>query len=304
MRQKHKRQSLSVICGLFGVSRQAYYDAEKHYNKVTISNAIILALVKEFRAKIPMIGTRKLLHLMEPELEKHAISIGRDQLFDLLRYHGLLVRRRKRMVKTTDSQHWLKRYPNLTIGLIVTGPEQLWVSDITYIRTLTGFSYLSLITDAYSRKIVGFELHETLETLGCVRALNIAIQGLKGTSKSVLIHHSDRGVQYCSGDYVSILNGAGIAISMTQSGSPYENALAERVNGILKGEFYAKRMYRNHLEAKSGITEIIKAYNEIRPHSSIDYLTPNNAHEQIGEIATRWKKYPRIKMKKEQVKQA
>jgi putative transposase len=158
---------------------------------------IVLHLVKELRAIMPMLGTRKLLGELIAPMKEHGIKMGRDQLFELLGFYGLLIRRRKRLVKTTDSHHWLKKYPNLTKGIIVEESEQLWVSDITYIRTLQGFSYLSLITDAYSRKVVGYGLYPTLEAIGCLDALNMALAARKKKTGK-LIHHSDRGIQYCS----------------------------------------------------------------------------------------------------------
>lgn len=252
-----------------------------------------MCIVNELHSEIPGIGTRKLLFLLQPHLEEHGIKMGRDKLFKLLSFHGLLIRKRRRNVKTTDSHHWLKKYPNLIEGLMVTAPEQLWVSDITYIRTLEGFSYLSLMTDAYSRKIVGYSLHPTLEAVGCLEALSMAIAEISNTSPFILIHHSDRGVQYCSSEYVNILMKSKIAISMTQSGSPYENALAERVNGIIKNEFFPKKIYQNHKEAKKEIVKTIYIYNEKRPHSSIDFLTPNQTHKLNGVINKRWKQYPR-----------
>jgi transposase InsO family protein len=228
--------------------------------------------------------------------------MGRDKLFDLLRFHGLLIRRRKRTVKTTDSNHWLKKYPNLIKELVITTPEQMWVSDITYIRTLQGFSYLSLLTDAYSRKIVGHALYETLEAEGPLKALRMAIGERKKNTPFVLIHHSDRGIQYCSAAYIQILKEENIAISMTQSGSPYDNSLAERVNGTIKNDFFPKRIYRDHTEAKEQISRIIVKYNEIRPHDSIDYLTPQQAHEKEGPINKRWKNYYKLKKKEESMK--
>ena len=252
---------------------------------------IVLCLVREIREIMPMIGTRRLLYELAYPLQEHGIEMGRDQLFELLRFHGLLVRRRTRTVKTTDSHHWLKKYPNLTNGLLLNESEQLWVSDITYIRTLQGFSYLSLITDAYSRKIVGYGLYPTLEAVGCLDALALAIKSRKKECK--LIHHSDRGIQYCSYAYVEILNEKNIYISMAQSGSPYENALAERINGILKNEFYPRRVYQNHKEAKKVLDSIIQVYNNRRPHSSLNYLTPAIAHDMNGEINKRWKNYPK-----------
>jgi transposase InsO family protein len=225
--------------------------------------------------------------------------MGRDQLFDLLRFHGLLMRRRRRSVKTTNSHHWMKKYPNLTEELIPTAAEQLWVSDITYIRTKQGFSYLSLITDAYSRKIMGYSLYETLEAVGCLEALSMAIkQRQKITAAaSTLIHHSDRGVQYCCADYIDMLMKESISISMTQNGSPYENALAERINGILKHEFCCDRIYSSHQEAQKSIYKTIEVYNQKWPHGSLDYLSPEQAHEKQGTIQKRWKRYKKPKAK-------
>lgn len=252
---------------------------------------IVLTLVKELRLYMPLIGGRKLMFKLSPQLEEHGIRMGRDQLFDLLRFHGLLVRRRRRTVRTTDSHHWLKKYPNLIQYMLVTAPEQLWVSDITYIRTMEGFSYLSLITDAYSRKIVEHCRYPTLEAEGCIAALQMALGDRRNESPFVLVHHSYRGIQYCSSDYIELLTKDNIAISMTQSGSPYENALAERINGIIKGEFFPKRIYQKHKEAKKTLSKIIWTYNEERPHASLDYLTPSQAAHENGEIKKRWKRY-------------
>ena len=207
---------------------------------------------KRNRQEIPYLGTRKLIYMMEPKLIEHQIKMGRDQLFDLLRFHGLLIRCRKRIARTTDSNHLFKRYPNLIKDLV--------------------------ITDAYSRKIVGYALHPTLEASGCIKALSMAISNWKHESPFYLIHHSDRGIQYCCAEYTELLRRYGIAISMTQNGNPYDNSLADRVNGILKNEFYPKRIYQNHQDAWKSINKIVGAYNQLRPHASVDYLTPNQAH--------------------------
>lgn len=291
MKNKHPKVSLEKLCGLFGFSRQAYYEAITRRNTEFISNSIVLCLVNEIREDMPFIGTRKLLHLLEPKLEEHIIKIGRDQLFNLLRFHGLLIRRRKKIARTTNSNHPYKRYPDLIKNLEVTRSNQVWVSDITYIRTVSGFSYLSLLTDLYSRKIVGYCLYPSLEAVGCLNALKMAIALNPMQAGQSLIHHSDRGVQYCSFEYTKLLLEHDIQISMTQSGNPYDNALAERVNGILKNEFYPKRVYLNHQDAVNNISQIIKIYNSKRPHSSIDYLTPQEAHLKSGEIKKRWKNY-------------
>jgi transposase InsO family protein len=288
LRQRHPEIGLGYLCALFGITRQAYYEAEISATNTSIADMVILTLVKEFRADMPLLGTRKLYYLLTPELQKHGIKVGRDQLFNLLRFHGLLIRRRGRIARTTDSNHWLKKYPNLIIGLQIDGPNQLWINDITYIRIIGAFNYLSLVTDAYSRKIIGYCLYETLEAEGCILALTMAIDSRSKVPNGYkTIHHSDRGVQYCSAEYVDILIHANIAISMTQSGSPYENAIAERVNGTVKNEFNPNIIYNSHNHAKRSIKKIVDIYNSKRPHLSLDYKTPNEAHEMSGPIVKR-----------------
>ncbi len=299
MRQSKSHLGLGLLCSLFGVSRQAFYEAELSERKTSIAHMLVLTFVKNLRTDIPMLGTRKLMHILTPEFAKHGIKMGRDQLFELLGFYGLLIRRRRRMVKTTDSHHWLKKYPNLIVGLVLSGAEQLWVSDLTYIRTMNGFSYLSLITDAYSRKIVGYSLCPTLEAVGCIQALRMAINSRTRKGDFALIHHSDRGIQYCCFIYIDMLMKDNISISMTQSGSPYENALAERVNGIIKNDFFPKIIYQNHEHASRSIHKIIKIYNEKRPHLSINYMTPDQAHLHEGKIETTWKQYRRKPKEKE-----
>ena len=303
MRQSHPKEGLVRLCTLFGVTRQAFYEVRAHENKTSIAHMIILTLVRDLRNDIPMLGARKLLFMLSPELKKHGIKFGRDQLFGLLRFHGLLMRKRRRTVKTTDSHHWLKKYPNLIKEIILSGANQLWVSDITYIRTLQGFNYLSLITDAYSRRIVGYALYETLEAIGPIEALVMAVKERQQEPSFILIHHSDRGVQYCSAEYVDILARENISISMTQNGSPYENALAERLNGTVKNDFFPEKVYQNHKEAKTAISKIIQTYNQKRPHGSVDYLTPDQAHTKQGPLKKRWKQYSRYSKQKEDTMQ-
>jgi transposase InsO family protein len=293
MRIKHPDAGMEKICRIYNVTRQAFYSMLSTQQKESLAFAIVLVLVKEIRSEISGIGTRKLLLMMLPEFKRHGIKLGRDQLFDLLRIQGLLIRRRKRIAKTTDSFHWLHKYPNLVKELILTRPEELWVSDITYLRTSVGFSYLSLITDAYSRKIVGYALHPTLEAIGCLAALKMAERGRQYRDLNLpLIHHSDRGIQYCSATYVTMLQIAGISISMTQTGSPYDNALAERVNETIKGDYFPTRMYDNHATASVAVDKIIRSYNGRRPHQSIGYLTPQQAHDMTTPFKKLWKKYP------------
>jgi putative transposase len=295
MRQSHPKESLKRLCALFGVTRQSFYEAQLHDNRTSIANMIVLTLVKDLRNEIPILGTRKLLFMLQEEFLKHGIKMGRDKLFDLLGFHGLLIRRRRRTVKTTDSHHWLKKYPNLIKEIMISCAEQLWVSDITYVRTLQGFSYLSLITDAYSRKIVGYAMFQTLSAAGPLKALKMALSERQRTVPFILIHHSDRGIQYCSAEYVMILREEKIAISMTQTGSPYDNALAERVNGTIKNDFFPKRIYKNHEEAEKALCGKIKIYNDLRPHDSLDYMTPTMAHGKSGPIPKKWKTYKKTK---------
>jgi transposase InsO family protein len=207
---------------------------------------------------MPRIGTRKLYYLIKDELIKQNIKLGRDVLFNFLRAEHLLIKPKRSYAKTTNSKHWMKKYPNLIKEMEVTKPEQLWVSDITYIQTNGGHNYLSLITDAYSKKIMGYELLDNLTTAGPLKALESALKSRK--YKHDLVHHSDRGLQYCSAEYVNKLIENNVKISMTENGDPYENAIAERLNGILKYEFLIKDGFKNHLEAVKVIKESIKIF--------------------------------------------
>ena len=247
--------------------------------------------MKEIREQMPRLGTRKLYYLLSETLVKHDISIGRDKLFDLLAEYGLLIRRRKRKrVNTTDSNHPFRKYPNLIRELNVLRPNHLWVSDITYISLVDNFCYLSLITDAYSRKIVGYCLHPNLKKEGPLQALNMALEGWASNGSEPLLHHSDRGLQYCCTDYIAMLEDKSICISMTEKGDPYENAIAERVNGILKTEFMLDKDFDNIIIARAATETAIATYNRQRPHSSCDYLTPEQAHSKTGKLPSRWKK--------------
>lgn len=239
------------------------------------------------RKEMPRIGGRKLHYL----LEKDGIHVGRDKLFDILRHENLLVKKRKRKVFTTQSKHWLTKYANLIEGLVVTRANKLWVADITYIITDNGFAYLFLITDAYSRKIVGYHLSQTLEADGGIEALKMALSQVSWQERIGLIHHSDRGVQYCSYNYVNLLYSSKMLVSMTQNGDPYENALAERVNGILKMEWIHSERYHDFQQACTRIGEIIKIYNSSRPHLSCDMLTPDEAHYSQGPLKKHWRNY-------------
>ena len=287
---QRESRSITALCSLLGYTRQAYYQHKKQLEKESLQHDLLIDQVLKIRKTQKRIGGRKLLFLLEPFMQEHHISIGRDCFFDLLSERCLLVRKRKRNKPiTTFSDHWMRKYPNLIEGFYPTAPNQLWVSDITYIVVGDGFAYLSLVTDAYSRKIVGFYLSPDLSAEGCIMALEMALRNNKG-DLGRLIHHSDRGSQYCCSDYVGILNDNFIRISMTQNGDPKENAIAERVNGILKDELLEKS-YANYGQAVKGISVAISIYNHQRPHGSIDYLMPIEAHFRSGELKRRWKNY-------------
>jgi transposase InsO family protein len=232
-------------------------------------------------------GAEKLLLLLEPVLEEHRIKYGRDKFYNLLGEHGLLVKRRRRGPKTTNSNHLYRKYPNLIRELELLRSGKLWVSDITYLRTEKGFVYLSLITDAYSKKIVGWCLWPDLTSEGALNALKMAISG--ETLRQGLIHHSDRGIQYCCNDYVNYLNGTNIEISMTENGDPYENAIAERVNGILKGEYALEETYSDYLTALEAVKIAVYKYNNKRPHRSVGLMFPVDAHNHEGPLKKHWK---------------
>lgn len=214
--------------------------------------------------------------------------------FDLLRANGLLVRmRRSRKPRTTFSGHLFRTYPDLVKGLTVNCPDEVWVSDITYIHLSKGFAYLSLVTDMYSRRIAGYHLSMSLSADGCLSALTMALKGRK--SEAPLIHHSDRGIQYCSSAYTNLLKQSRVSISMTQSGDPRDNAIAERVNGILKQELL-EEMYINYKQAQQAVSHAIAVYNHHRPHSSVNMMTPEQAYNHKGEISRRWKSYYKTAM--------
>ena len=225
---------MQTLCGLFGKSRQAWYDEQKRDDNASLQAGLLLAQVRRLRLDLPSIGVDVLHYQLTDFRQQHDLKIGRDKLANLLRESGLLIKKRSRLVKTTWSHHHYFKYPNLTISKKVVAPNRLWVSAITYILVGRGFGYLSLITDAYSRKIVGWALDESLQATGPVAALKMAMKTNKGRLNTDLIHHSDRGVQYRCHAYIDRLRQRKIAISMTQNGDPYENALAERVNRTIK----------------------------------------------------------------------
>ena len=291
MKQDYPRCGIGLLCRLFGKTRNAYYDSLWRKESGLVKEDIILQEVIALRRNLPRLGTRKLHYLLQSGLASHGIQIGRDYLFDLLQERKLLVRQRKRKAITTDSMHWMRKFSNLVKNVPVTRPEQVWVSDITYIRMINQWGYLSLITDDYSRKIVGYCSRSDLMEEGCIEALQMAISNRMHNDP--MTHHSDRGSQYCSHQYVNVLYQNNIGISMTENGDLYENALAERVNGIIKTEFNLHSSRLGLELTYNHIKKSIKAYNEIRPHASCDHLTPEQAHLQSEQLAKRWKNHDR-----------
>lgn len=283
---------INGLCSLLGYSRQSYYQGIKFIQQKAYEADVIIDEVLRHRKIQKRIGTRKLLHEMNHFLSAHHFQIGRDAMFSLLAERGLLMTRRKRSgCVTTLSRHRFKKYPHMVRNFIPIGPNQLWVSDITYVHLADGFAYLSLITDAYSRKIVGFYLSIDLSANGPMQALKMALKG--NPNITGLIHHSDRGVQYCCDAYVKLLEDKTIKISMTENGDPLENALAERVNGILKQELF-EEVFPDFPAAQKEVAMACSTYNHLRPHGSIDNLKPAEAHQKTGEIKKRWKNYYRI----------
>ncbi|WP_019986996.1 IS3 family transposase [Rudanella lutea] len=300
---QHPLVSMRELCGLFGKSRQAWYDGQKQEDQTTLEYELLLEQVRAIRHDLPRIGAEK-LHLMTADwCHQHGIKIGRDRFTELLKEHNLLVPRRTRKVSTTISHHQYFKYSNLVKDVKVNRPNQLWVSDITYIQVVNRFSYLSLITDAYSKKIVGWALKPNLGVGGPVAALRMAL-AQKGTNgKKKLIHHSDRGIQYCSKQYTSLLLGHDILISMTSQNESSENQIAERVNRTIKEEILENRGFHSHDHAAAEIERAIKAYNLVRPHSSCDYLTPEKAHLREGELRKKWRLSNRHRQRKIQIEE-
>lgn len=294
--QHEPSRVVGLCCSLLGYSRQAYYQYQKQQEKEAFQAELIVQEVLHHRKLQKRIGGRKLYGMMESFLHQHAIGIGRDAFFDVLREYGLLVRIRRRKAQTTESDHPYRKYANLIKEFIPIAANHLWVCDITYIVIGDSFGYLSLITDAYSRKIVGFCLHKTLSAQGPILALKQALKNNPNTKG--LIHRSDRGVQYCCHEYVEILQEKHIKISMTENGDPLENAIAERVNGILKTELLEERFHSFAL-AKEAIAIAVSTYNHLRPYNSIGNLTPFEAHSLNNGAQPKrlWKNYYQPKQK-------
>lgn len=296
MNQVNRSYSLQSLCRLFGYSRQAFYKQQRLLLVQHSKNGLILQQVINIRKEQPRCGTRKLLVMLQPFLKKNNLFISRDGLFYLLSKNKLLIRKRKRSTHTTNSKHFFYRYPNLVAHFTPLHAHELWVADITYIPMKERFAYLYLITDAYSRKIVGFHVSDDMRVTSAIVALQKALD--QKPADAIVIHHSDRGLQYCSNDYVALLKQHHARISMTQNGDPYENAMAERVNGILKTELISDS-YPGLKAAMQHIARCITVYNYKRVHSSINWQIPDKVHTQQGPQIKKWKNYYKTKKLKE-----
>jgi putative transposase len=284
------------MCGVFGHSKQAYYKQLQQNATTSVKEEVIVGLIKKKREIWKRGSGRNLHQCLQKEFKTHDIKMGRDKFFDVLRNNNLLIRSKRSRTKTTCSYHHFNRYKNLIEGCIPVHSNQFWVADITYLwlKPQDKFCYLSIITDLYSRKIVGHCVHESLSVKGCIDALKQAIRNRKDKTKS-LIHHSDRGVQYCCHAYVTLLKKQQIQISMTQTGDPLENAVAERIHKTIKEEFTYDRQinFSNIEQAKVEIKKFVEFYNKQRPHRSVQWLTPTEAHQCTGPLRRVWKTYRR-----------
>lgn len=232
---------------------------------------------EEQRKLLPRLGGKKLYHQIKPILLREGIKLGRDKFFAVLREYDMLIKPQRRYIQTTISKHWMRKYPNIVKGLKIERPEQVWVSDITYIKTDEGNCYLNLVTDAFSRKIMGYSLANSMDTDAMIKAYEMGLKKRKYPQLQ-LIHHSDRGLQYCSKEYVALSGKNNIRISMTENSDPYENALAERMNRTLKEEFGLGQKLKSMLQAYILVNEAIELYNTIRPHLSLKMKTPEMVH--------------------------
>lgn len=261
-----------------GYSRQYVYKQPKDVAKQLMSQEAVKQLVDRERKLLPRIGTRKLHYLIKDELQRKKLKCGRDKLFALMQYYGLQIKPRRRYIQTTMSKHWLRKWPNIIKEKPIQYPDEVWVSDITYIKTEQGTCYLNMITDAYSRKIMGYTVDDTMETHSMINALKMATAQRQYTHQST-IHHSDRGMQYCSKEYELLTVKHNIRLSMTENGDPYENALAERMNRTIKEEFGMDKILKNKNQAKQLVQESIFLYNNRRPHLALKMKTPQQVYQ-------------------------
>lgn len=272
--------TVAVFCEKAGMSRQNFYKSRKVRQRKKVDELLVKRLVEAERAAQPRLGGLKLHSMLRNELEAENVSLGRDRFFKVLRNQALLLEPLPKAPRTTNSEHSLPVFTNLVKDMDLTGPNQVWVSDITYIRTREDFAYLSLITDKYSRKVVGYHLGQTLEAQDTLKALNMALEQLP--DGAFPIHHSDRGCQYCSHEYVKQLKDHDMPVSMTEENHCAENALAERMNGILKQEYFLNYEFRTVAQAGRAVDEAVRLYNMRRPHRSLKLRTPEQVHTKAA----------------------
>lgn len=281
--------NISALCSAFGFTRQAYYKLRRHRSKEDQQNQQVLKLVKHVRKRQSRLGSVRLHAKIQEELTQYGIKIGRDKFHRLLREQGMLVPKKKRYMVTTNSYHKFQRWPNLLKDMHLTAPEQAWASDITYIHTKEGYMYLFLVTDVYSKQIMGYHLSDNMKVENARDALKMAIRNRRYPDRK-LIHHSDRGIQYAHPSYVDLQLANEITPSMTTKYDPYENAVAERVNGILKTEFDLGGLFPERAMAKREVKTAIQIYNYERPHMSCEMMTPWKAHRTGKYELKKWKK--------------
>jgi transposase InsO family protein len=274
-------EALYVIAGM---TRQGYMQGQARQQRRSDEAGMILEQVGRIRRLLPRTGGRKLWKELGSWCAAQGVKIGRNRLFSILREAGALIRKKRSYTRTTNSAHGFAVAPNRLVGLRIDRSNQVWVSDITYIRTREGFVYASLITDAYSRKIIGWDVSSSLSIEGSLRSLKRAMgqqRDLRG-----VIHHSDRGGQYCSGAYRERLASRGMIASMASTGNPYENAIAERVNGILKQEFGLDETFATLVAARRALAEAVSLYNTRRLHQSLGYRIPAEVHAKSSSLNT------------------
>jgi putative transposase len=274
---------VKLVSEVLGYSRQNYYKQSRQRDESWLQQEKIKQMVLEERKLLPRLGTRKLYKLIKTDLETRGLKCGRDKLFDIIRQNGLLIKPRRQYVKTTNSRHWMKKYPNRIRDIEIERPDEVWVSDITYIKTDEGYSYLTMITDAYSRKIMGFNVSGNMSALETVKALEMALKNRR-YKLMPLIHHSDRGLQYCSQEYVRLAQKNHITISMTENSDPYENALAERMNRTIKEEFCMNQNLKSINQVCEAVSEAVWLYNTYRPHLALNYDTPDNVYQKTPAL--------------------
>lgn len=298
-RRSNPVRGIAEQCKILGYSKQAYYKQLHYQEQALFEEYLIVGLINQKRKIWKRGSGRNLWKALASDFAEHKITIGRDKFFDLLRRNGLLIHCKKRRVKTTDSYHRYHKYPNLIRGLKPIKANEIWVVDITYVWLSQSdcFCYLFLITDMYSRKIIGYWVDASLHAQGAINGLKMALHNTSPKQVQGCIHHSDRGIQYCCDAYIALLKKNGFTISMTEKSDPLENAIAERVNKTIKEEFTNQKeiSFTTLAAAKKSIKQFIDFYNNQRPHRSINWLTPYAAHQQEGALKRHWKMYMRKK---------